>query len=182
MSKMGRLAFDYGNCIQKTFPDKSWEECMDLAMYSSTELKNCAYVDGSYNPIISTYGGGGILFDQNGRITKFTVHGSNPDYVRSRNVAGEIEAVNYCLWVAFDQLLMEEITIFYDYEGIQKWPDGEWVANKYLTKKYVESIDRFRRFGKKIRFEKVKAHSGDLWNKEADRLAKAACENWRAIC
>lgn len=75
---------------------------------------------------------------------------------------------------------MEEITIRYDYEGIQKWADGEWRANKALTRDYAREIDYYRDT-LKINFEKVKAHSGDIWNEAADRLAKSACGLWREI-
>lgn len=181
MSNMGRLAFTRGEQIQMAFPEKSWEESMELAMKTPMDLKNCAYVDGSFNPIIGMYGGGGIVFDQNGKPTKFTVHGRNMEYVESRNVAGEIEAVKYSFWLAFWNFGLDELTVFYDYEGIQKWADGEWNANKPLTREYAEEVNKLRGSGKKIYFEKVRAHSGDYWNGEADRLAKAACENWSAI-
>lgn len=179
MSRMGEFALERGEEIQKAFPEKSWEECMRLVMNTSILLhRNCAYVDGSFNPATGVYGGGGIIFDQNGQISTFTTDGRLPNKVESRNVAGEIEAVLYCLWMVFDQLRMDEITIYHDYEGIQKWADGEWATNKDLTRHYTETINKLRGSGKIIRFEKVKAHSKDYWNDEADRLAKEACGLW----
>jgi len=34
----------------------------------------------------------------------------------------------------------KKITIYYDYQGIEKWANGEWKAKKRLTKEYVEFI------------------------------------------
>ena len=34
------------------------------------------------------------------------------------------------------ELGVEELKIYYDYEGIEKWASGEWKANKALTKFY----------------------------------------------
>ena len=39
------------------------------------------------------------------------------------NVAGEIEAAKFVMWYAVDKKI-PEITIFYDYEGIESWVTG----------------------------------------------------------
>ena len=68
---------------------------------------------------------------------------------------------------------IEEIDIYYDYEGIEKWATGLWKANKEQTQNYVKTINDMK---KKIDiyFQKVLAHSGDYYNEVADSLAKKA--------
>ena len=57
--------------------------------------------------------------------------------------------------------------------GIEKWATGEWKANKCGTKMYKAYFDSIKdRLS--VVFYKVKAHSGNEYNEEADRLAKNA--------
>ena len=71
------------------------------------------------------------------------------------------------------EMLGAEVFLYFDYEGIEKWCVGVWKANKEGTieyKKFYDSIkDKLH-----VEFIKVKAHSGDRYNEEADKLAKAA--------
>ena len=89
-----------------------------------------------------------------------------------RNVAGEIEgsmaAMKYCI-----ENGIKSISIFYDYEGIQKWCNGDWKAKKEGTKRYVEFYKDASRLVD-VDFIKVKGHSGDKYNDLADELAKKA--------
>ena len=50
---------------------------------------------------------------------------------------------------------------------------GAWKANNVLTQKYAEFMQRKRK-QIHISFQKVKAHSGDYYNEQVDKLAKAA--------
>lgn len=87
-----------------------------------------------------------------------------------RNVAGEIrgamEAMKEALARGKDTLYL-----YYDYMGIEKWATGKWKTNKYGTKEYKEFYDSIRD-RLRVVFIKVKAHSGDEYNEEADLLAK----------
>ena len=65
------------------------------------------------------------------------------------------------------------ICIYYDYEGIEKWANHQWQANRPGTKAYQSFIDASRQ-KIDIRFIKVLAHSGDFYNEMADQLAKKA--------
>ena len=67
----------------------------------------------------------------------------------------------------------KKITIYYDYQGIEKWANGEWKAKKRLTKEYVEFIKDKKRL-LSIKFVKVPAHSGIKLNEEVDALAKSS--------
>lgn len=178
MSRMGDFAIECGERVQEIFPEKSWDDCMHLVTETFIS-RNVMYVDGSFNAETGTWGGGGIFVNDIGAIQYFQVHGQAGG--ESRNVTGELNAVLYGLSYITNYESVDEITIQYDYEGIQKWADGEWQTNKELTRDYVREVNYYRNNGLKINFEKVKAHSGDIWNEAADRLAKSACGLWREI-
>lgn len=135
--------------------------------------KKCiAYVDGSYNSNTNTYGSGGIIIFSNGDKIEFSASGNDSDFVSMRNVAGEI----FASMDAISKAIMygcESITIYYDYEGIEKWAVGDWKANKTGTKLYkrfiAENSTKIH-----IDFVKVKAHTGVEYNEVADMLAKRA--------
>ncbi|WP_352417802.1 viroplasmin family protein [Proteiniborus sp.] len=141
-------------------------------IYSLGTEQVIAFVDGSYSPDVDgkeKYGFGAILITKESEISLFKAF-VNTEYMDSRNVAGEIEGVKQSiLWaIANDK---NEIMIFYDYEGIEKWATKEWKANKKLTKEYSKFYDEKSKLIK-IKFRHVKAHSGILYNERADELAK----------
>lgn len=130
-----------------------------------------AYVDGSYEDTKKQYACGVVIF-HNGEEKCFSEKFSDLDMVSMRNVAGEIEgakrAMKYC-----EDNNVSTLDLYYDYEGIEKWCTGEWKARKEGTKKYKEYYDAISK-GLKVRFIKVKGHSGDKYNDLADSLAKRA--------
>ena len=67
----------------------------------------------------------------------------------------------------------QAVTIYYDYEGIEKWANGIWKANKPGTKRYQAFIAQ-KREDINIFFKKVAAHTGVEYNELADQLAKEA--------
>ena len=81
---------------------------------------------------------------------------------------GAMTAVRWAIKNGYDNLELR-----YDYEGIEKWATGVWKAKNTLTQKYAEYMQRQQNHIK-ISFRKVKAHSGDYYNEEADKLAKEA--------
>ena len=131
-----------------------------------------AYVDGSYNIKTKVYGYGCVLLEGQTVLKQFYGQGEQSEYISMRNVAGEIlgseKAIHYAIEKGYSL-----ICIYYDYEGIEKWANKVWKANKPGTQAYVRFIDESR---KKIdiRFMKVLAHSGDTYNEMADQLAKKA--------
>lgn len=130
-----------------------------------------AYVDGSYDHSQRRYAYGcALVFEQE----VVTLNGSDnrEDYVSMRNVAGEIlgseQAISWAVEHGYGK-----ITIYYDYEGIEKWAEGIWKANKTGTKEYQQFVET-KRQEIEIKFCKVAAHTGDTYNEMADKLAKEA--------
>ena len=132
-----------------------------------------AFIDGSFNPYTDVYGCGGFLVDQHGVKHIIKGSGSNPELAKMRNVAGEIFGVKKVINLA-KRLNMKELIIFYDYEGIAKWPKGEWAAKNPVTKRYANYIYKAIKDGLNLSFQHVKAHSGIPGNEMADKLAKEA--------
>ena len=130
-----------------------------------------AYVDGSYEHSKRRYAYGCAMILENGVVT-LNGSGNDEDYVGMRNVAGEILGSEQAiLWA--EEHGYSAVTIYYDYEGIEKWADGIWKANKEGTKRYQTFVAEHR---KKIdiSFRKVAAHTGVEYNELADQLAKKA--------
>ena len=129
-----------------------------------------AYVDGSYNVKTKEYGYGCVFIKEQQVIGELYGKGINEEYASMRNVAGEIlgcvVAINFALEKGYN-----EIGIYYDYEGIEKWATGSWQANTSGTQAYVKKMNALKN-KIHITFIKVLAHSGDLYNERADLLAK----------
>ena len=136
-----------------------------------------AYVDGSYDSASGRFSCGVVILitDESGNTETTELKSAFDDAgaAAQRNVAGEVmgakTAIDYCL--AND---IREITIYHDYEGVGKWADDLWKANNSLTQAYKAYVADARKGGMIIKFEKVKAHAGNRYNEQADRLAKEA--------
>ena len=77
-------------------------------------------------------------------------------------------AVEYAIKNGF-----KEITIAYDYQGVESWAIGTWKRNNRITAEYNEFMQSKMK-EVKIRFKKIKGHSGHKYNDLADKLAKEA--------
>jgi ribonuclease HI len=124
------------------------------------------YVDGSYINGATGYGAvilesGKVVDELSGPVDSFEVNGT-------RQVAGELvavkEALNWCLARS-----VREVSIYFDYLGVEKWATGQWKTNQPLTKEYARFVAES---GVKIHWHKVASHTGDRWNDRADALAK----------
>lgn len=157
---------------KKTDEQKKAEEEAGTHTEQIPENQVTAYVDGSFDEAIGRYSFGCILLIPGGKIIKEWGNGNEPDSLAIRNVAGEMLGAMYAAqWALVNGYQIIEIR--YDYEGIEKWATGAWKANNELTKKYAVFMQR-KQTQIRISFRKVKAHTGDCYNEQADRLAKAA--------
>lgn len=130
-----------------------------------------AFVDGSFNAAEKRYGYGGFLVHQ-GEKEVLQGAGDDAEMASMRNVAGEILGSMAAIKRAVE-LGLPELTIYYDYMGIEMWATGMWKRNKEGTIAYYEYVQSIKDVIR-IRFVKVKGHSGVDGNEEADQLAKQA--------
>lgn len=123
-----------------------------------------AYVDGSY--FNGRVGYGAVLLRDGQELQRF--FGRVTEDLESRQVAGELMAtmkvLDYCR-----ENQIPAVEILYDYAGIEKWARGHWKANLPLTQRYAAFV---RNCPVKVKWHKVKSHSGTAWNDVADELAK----------
>ena len=130
-----------------------------------------AFVDGSFNVAIGVYGYGGFLVAE-GEKHILQGSGNEAEMASMRNVAGEILGSMAAVEKAIE-LGLKDLTIYYDYMGIEMWATGGWKRNKTGTIAYYEFMQKVKN-QINITFVKVKGHSGIEGNEEADRLAKEA--------
>lgn len=131
-----------------------------------------AYVDGSYEHCLRAYGSGVVLIKDGIVIKTCSEKGNTPSLVEMRNVAGEIEAAKIAMEYCIHNNI-KKLKLYFDYEGIEKWCSGAWKANKEGTQNYKRFYDTIKK-DLNVEFVKVKAHSGDKYNEQADKLAKQA--------
>ena len=131
-----------------------------------------AYVDGSFQKELGRYSFGCVLRMPDGEIIRESGNGENPESLALRNVTGEMLGAMYAVKLC-EVNGYPAVKICYDYMGIEMWATGGWKTNNSLTQKYAEfmqaSASRLQ-----ITFQKIAAHTGDKYNEEADKLAKAA--------
>lgn len=130
------------------------------------------YVDGSYSNSKKNFSYGLVVLLNGKEIYNDYGLGTDPESAKLRNVAGEVMGAVKATEFAHSNGC-KEITIYYDYQGIESWATGAWKRNKELTKQYHKYMqDRMKEM--KINFVKVKGHSGVEYNELADQLAKKA--------
>jgi len=138
-----------------------------------------AYVDGSYDIKRKAYGFGAVILRSGKEPVRLKGSGGDPDYAAERNVAGECLAAQAAIAFCRENDI-QKLLIKHDYEGIGAWAKGDWKANKRCSTEYVAFIKEHSEIS--ILFQKVSAHSGVLYNEEADRLAKEALGIKAASC
>lgn len=130
------------------------------------------YVDGSFAVDKGNYSYGLVAVKDGEIIYKDNGKGFDKEAVSLRNVSGEVlgakMAVEYAIKNGF-----KEITIAYDYQGIESWALGTWKRNNRITAEYNQFMQS-KMQEVKIRFKKIKGHSGHKYNDLADKLAKEA--------
>ena len=81
-----------------------------------------AFTDGSYNISTKVYGFGGFLhYSDTEPDIEIRGTGNDPDEAVSRNVAGEVHGAVAAMHKAVE-LGLKEMTLFYDYEGVENGP------------------------------------------------------------
>ncbi|MCH1964364.1 reverse transcriptase-like protein [Clostridium perfringens] len=136
-----------------------------------------AYVDGSFDKDKKLCGSGVVFLNSisdDKPIT--TIDFATEDKYNMWNIQGECEACIKAIEVAIDKGC-SEIHIYHDYQGISSWvikkgdDKREWKAKNEYTQGYVKRFDELSK-KIKVKFVKVKGHSKDKWNDEADKLAR----------
>lgn len=171
----------YSGALYKSFSTK--EDAENYLNIESDIIKNTitditstneleAYVDGSFDAVTNIYGTGVVIIKRGNVVDKIFKQGNDDRFTSSYQIAGEVfGALEAMIWASNNHF--SQLTIYYDYEGIEKWALGLWKANKPISKHYVESFKILSK-GLNVSFKKVKAHSGNTYNELADTLAKKA--------
>lgn len=135
-----------------------------------------AFVDGSFNAQTGVYGYGGFLTVNEDKYP-LQGRGSDPEMAKMRNVSGEIAGAMAAVEKA-EELGLKELTLLYDYKGIEAWVHGfpekgerQWVRNKQGTRDYADFMNSPDR-SVQVHFKKVPAHTGIEGNEMADVMAK----------
>ena len=117
----------------KSFPTKeAAEEYIGQKQQTvEKEPENYAFVDGSYNIATKVYGYGGFLM-ADGKREVLQGAGEEEEMASMRNVAGEVLGSMAAIEKAVE-LGLAELTIYYDYMGIEMWATGTWKRNKKGT-------------------------------------------------
>ena len=171
----------FKGAIYKSF--KTIEEAEEFVKGNEEKIENVeavdgvyAYIDGSFDRVQGIYGSGVVIVDGDKKY-EFKYAGNREDYAQLHNVAGELEAAKYVMWYAVDKKI-KEITLFYDYQGIESWAIGDWQANLPYTQDYVKFYNKVRTVVQ-VNFVKVKAHTGVELNEVVDKLAKDAIAEFK---
>lgn len=130
------------------------------------------YVDGSYNSATDEYGYG--IYMDDGKQQRMG-YGRGKCEAGGRNVEGETAAAKKALEYVAVRPDYKSVTVYHDYEGIGKWADHAWKANKTYTNAYQRFVDRIRRNGLDVSFVHVDGHTGNEGNEIVDKLAKVGC-------
>ena len=166
------------NCtevLQESMPVEEFNKMVDAKIAAIKDDEVIAFVDGSYDVSQEKSAFAAIMITSGGNrdtLYKSFTKNLDKDFIALRNVAAELEGVKEAInWsVTYNK---KKITVFYDYEGIEKWANATWKANKKGTQEYQKKVSKYRE-NLEIIFVKVLAHSGDFYNEKADMLAKKA--------
>lgn len=172
------------------------EQYLGIAKCPAAEVKEVkqeipglnVYVDGSFNSKTNTYGWAYAIFSNGFKNEDgtpglmFSDFGSGTgSAVEMRNVAGELSAAMRAVKYLYNNHggitdVKLNVTIIYDYEGIEKWITGEWKTKKLFTKQYVEFMKKYLDGGRlNVSFLWTRGHIGVEGNEFVDGLAKQGC-------
>lgn len=171
----------FSNAIYKSFAN--YDDAHNFLFEKKKNIKGkkdsvFAYIDGSYDDSKKAFSYAGIIFN-NGKRIEFSDVNDSEELVELRNVAGELFAAMYVMNYAKKNNI-KEITIYYDYAGIEMWATNKWKANLKLTQKYSTYSQEIMK-DVNIIFSKVKSHSGIEYNEQVDKLTKIALKKFNNI-
>lgn len=166
----------------KGFNDKEKAQCWIDELTKKADHRDLTnrdivvYTDGSHNKSAKLYGSGIVIMRRNKIIAEMSIMGNDKEFLKSNQAPGELFAVLYALQWAIDNDC-NHITIRHDFSTASKIAQGLCKTNSPVSREYIRRYNKLSKiFGdKNIVFEKVKAHSGDIGNARADRLARIAC-------
>jgi len=152
--------------------DEFLEDALDAAFGGEKpKTEVAAYVDGSFASGTASYGavilkGGKVVAELSGVLP--------PDEAASHQIGGELRgALEVLKWA--EKNGCSEITICYDYKGVEKFATDSWKRENPLAERYYQEVRKSR---VKVHWQKIAAHTGVKWNERADELARqAAREN-----
>ena len=129
--------------------------------------------------------GSGVWFEYNGKeYSKSTVSDVN-EFKTRFNITESVSNPTMEIVALVDALeefknTKEHLVIYSDYEGVQKWVNGQWKAKKPYIQSFVERaktlIANIEENGGSVKLEWVKGHSGNKGNDRVDTVAKARRE------
>ena len=142
------------------------------------------FVDGSWKSKIPDISGWGfIIFNDKDELLGYD---NGVVKCKSRQIDGELTATIKALTYIkenlnnnFNDHSYKVIELYYDYMGIEAWENGKWKAKSEVAIAYINSLKDLGDILDKVKFIKVKAHSGQSeGNSLADLLAKEAIDNF----
>ena len=112
-----------------------------INMNNNTEKQQSetyAYISGSFNNSGKKYGYAGLIFHEG---EKYIVkgNGNDPNLIKIGSVGSQILASRETIKKAID-LEIRKIDIYYDYDGVKKWANGDWSRNLKETEDYYNFI------------------------------------------
>jgi ribonuclease HI len=127
---------------------KSFNNIFDAEEYinmdNNTEKQNnkiketYAYISGCFNNSCQRYGYAGLIFHEG---EKYIIkgNGDEPNLIKMGSVGSQILASKETIKKAIE-LEIRNIDIYYDYDGVKKWANGEWKRNLKETEDYYNFI------------------------------------------
>lgn len=131
-----------------------------------------AFSDGSYEDSVGKYSFGVVTVSPEGTERQFSGRGENPEFLPSRNIAGEVDGVLTAVRWAFLNGY-KKIKIYHDYEGLSAWALGRWKGESPIAVYYLKEFAKYKGVVDVV-FVKVKGHSNHKYNEIVDKLAKEA--------
>ena len=168
------------NVLYKSFKEKSLaeeygdelKERFEKAKTQFAKTKYFIYIDGSYQPKCPYASWAYVIIDAQGnKVTELS--GMCEGKAVSRNIDGEVyAAIHAGKWAL---KYKREVTLFYDYQGLESWALGDWKSKTDIASFYTSEIKKYLPY---LSFKKVKAHTGDKWNEYVDQLAKNVIQKY----